>query len=383
VTGVSWLMTNRSGRRAPFGAIVVSLVATLGCKGTGGGGGGSGSGSGSARGSAEQTLHDAMAILCGRGELPPDVSAMNPADRTTALSHWLDRVITNPDGRTVIAAVGDTRDRPTQIRRAAADAGIDDCEPLALFGARTIGGANVPDLAAAAPGTDELDQDLLVVVASPDAIVVDGTAVIPIRKGELDPAEAPKLGVFLAATADVARTKARTPLTVAIVALDRSLPVGVLATIAEALGHAGVARIELAVGIGAGENRMVPVLLAAPAAPGRSLGMTVTVGPTDLVVASRSGEEGTAARPKLRIPLDPAPALREALQAGLREIVDRRWHGQARASADDRIVVTADHAVTAQALAEILGAVRAGPDGTPLFPEVVLGLTLDDAPAVR
>lgn len=107
-----------------------------------------------------------------------------------------------------------------------------------------------------------------------------------------------------------------------------------------------------------------------PLPDGPKLGMVVSVTRTDVIVWSLSGRESSLKEPHTRIPLD-AKAAAE-LSAVLEEIVKRRWAGKTRHLQDTDIVFMADRGTPMQTVVELLGAVRASPAGTELFPAVLL-----------
>ena len=102
------------------------------------------------------------------------------------------------------------------------------------------------------------------------------------------------------------------------------------------------------------------------------LGMVVAITRTDVIVFSISALEGTMREPRLSLPLT-SPDGPQKLSTLLEDIVKRRWGRQAkRAEHDLDIIVMADPATPMQKILELLGAVRASPRGTELFPRVQL-----------
>lgn len=101
------------------------------------------------------------------------------------------------------------------------------------------------------------------------------------------------------------------------------------------------------------------------------LRMVVSVTKTDVSVWSISGREGTLHAPRKRIALG-ATAARD-VGAALEEVVKRQWSdGGARPPANREIILMADATTPMQTVAEVLGAMRASPAGTELFPVVLL-----------
>jgi hypothetical protein len=352
---------------------VIALVGAAGCSSKpdhAAGGRGSGTGSGSAVASGAQTYRDAVGILCGEGVPPPAFAGVDPVEREGELGRWLDQRITNREARAFVSALADVRDRAAQIRRAAATAGIEACRPLEMFAVRTVGGATVPDVTTVL-ATNELAQDLPVIVITPSAIVVEGTAVAEVTAGTLDPAKLPAVSAAIAAAIDDQRGS---PIVDVVVAADRSLTNSLLARVLAAAHDAGVGRVSLAVGITGHEVRSVPLLFPDhPAGKIRppALEMVAIADDDEVVVFSRSGLEGTRREPRARTPSTPSAAMTAAVQTTLREIVERRWQ-QDRMGADVRIVVSGSASTTVQTMADLISAVRVAPDGTPLFPQVLI-----------
>jgi hypothetical protein len=252
---------------------VTCALALVACKGrTTGAAGGSGSGAGSA--AAGQSMAEALAIMCGKGPPPPDVSdLLTSAARTEVLGDWLDARITNPHVRALIAtfADDDRADHSGRVRRAAADAGVTGCEPLALFGPRPLAGAGVPDVGDPA-GTAELNQELPFIALTRSAVIVDGKSVTPIADGAVaEPARvAPMVSALVAV---LTRRDGYAPTTFTIAA-DRELPMATLSVAIDAVRAAGAARFHLAVGVGAA-SRILPIEIPRRAFPTASVIVTV------------------------------------------------------------------------------------------------------------
>jgi biopolymer transport protein ExbD len=332
---------------------IVLAVVVAGCKGDGGKAGPSG-----------QTLHDALGILCGRGPQPPDVSKLSPAERQRELGNWLDHQIQHPQVRALVAALGDAQDRAAGVRKAAADAGLLACTPIALFRSNKLGGADLPEVVAAPSATTELDQDLPIIVITPTAVVVDGRSILAVHDGAVDPVEWPKLGSFLgafAASGDGSFERV-------VVAADRTLTTGLLVAVLDAAITAGARRLELAVTVGDHEPRLVPVGVP-ESATGQSLGdggMVADIGPDQLALFGTGRDTAFASR--RLVPLAPADGLGARVQASLGAIVNTTWRARGFT-----IVVFPEAKTSVQTFAEIVVAIRAAPDGERLFPDVVLG----------
>jgi hypothetical protein len=338
---------------------VYALVAGSGCKADHG----PGAGQGSAPAPAGQSYRDAIAILCGAGVTPPGFAGLDPVERERELGGWLDEKITNPEARAFVSALADRRDREAQIRRAADTIGLATCRPLDLFASRAIGGAIVPDIAAVV-GTEELAQDLPVVVVTATAIVVDGREVAVVAATAVEPAELAKVVAALRAGA-AARDE---PLAELVIAADRAVTARVLLGVLDGVRDAGATGAALAVGITGHEVRTVPLVLAAGGrAPVFDLEARVS---SDAIELRPHAAGGTAAAPLGAFPPRPALAMAEAVQAAL-----RTWFGSStagRAPAERSILLVVTPPTTVQTIADVAAAVRASPDGTPLVPRVVI-----------
>lgn len=95
------------------------------------------------------------------------------------------------------------------------------------------------------------------------------------------------------------------------------------------------------------------------------LSVVVSVTPSEIVLWSISGLEGTLANPKLRLSAGDPDALPK-LEAALAEIVERRWRGKERPEPSREIVFMADASIPMQRVVEIMAAIR------PAFPDLLL-----------
>jgi hypothetical protein len=127
-----------------------------------------------------------------------------------------------------------------------------------------------------------------------------------------------------------------------------------------AFGKGGRATSRVAFAVRASDPRIVVV----PFAPQ----LFVTITKDKLLVWSITGEEGTLRDPKATL----APTDSAKLSAVLAEIVQRRWPYGVRPPDASRIVVMGEYGTPMQTLARVFGAVRATPDGKPLFPDITL-----------
>lgn len=261
----------------------------------------------------------------------------------------------------------------------------------------------LPELAG--PGTGRVEDTSPLVAATLASLTLDGVQVIALRDGAVDPADKEggasgiKIGRLTRALASVDAPRSAS----LYLALDRRLTYRFLHEVLYSAKQkeAGWSRFTLLVRAG-GKLAAIPIALpernavtslvrgpgadvvdarspdgSSPVSPASPLdevplGLYVSVTRTDLVLWSLSGEEGTLREPKLRIGHVQPDAIAK-LQRSLGEIVGRRWAGRKRPETSPHITVIADRAVTLEAVAEILAAVRAGPDGKELFRDILLG----------
>lgn len=257
------------------------------------------------------------------------------------------------------------------------------------------------------------------IVVSPTGILVDdeGTAnaVLEVRNGDVDAAEKeggalglkiPRLTAYLANDARLAEqarqargvTLLESP--VVAIAVDRTTPSHLFDEVLFSAKQAevGYKRFQI---LGQAGDKLVAAPLRlpdhAPAAvapgerkPGDCDAPIVFAGPADQPPAdapikpvvsitkdkvflwSISALEGTVKDPKVEVPLDDkAPA---AITAALAEIVKRRWPDGKRPECSGQIVVMPDSTIPMSVVVPMLGAVRASPDGTELFADVLLSM---------
>lgn len=112
--------------------------------------------------------------------------------------------------------------------------------------------------------------------------------------------------------------------------------------------------------------------------PEAPAGIIVSATRDKLLLWSMSGLEGTLQAPKLVVDASGGRYEVERLTAALVEIAQRRWPDAGRRPPDTRsLILQVDGSLRYQLLAELIAAVRTGPDGQPLFPDVLLGLGFD------
>lgn len=211
----------------------------------------------------------------------------------------------------------------------------------------------------AGTGYDALDVNRLSLVATPRSLVVDGT---PIPFEHTPDLVIPQVKQVLQQRL---AGRAKPELTMF---LDRTTPYRSLIEIAVSAREAGVQELYFATQTSTGA---VAAPLALPTAQeleaSKVPGVMVSVLEREILIWSRSGLEGTLAKPKRSIALDHPHALRE-LTATLDQIVQRWWLPR-----DLRTVsLQADADVPVQTIAHVVGALRQTADGRVLFSSVAL-----------
>ena len=217
----------------------------------------------------------------------------------------------------------------------------------------------VPIVAGA--GYDALDVNRLSLVATPRSLIVDGQQVAYERRGDdlVIPPIKQAIEQRLA-------NRAKPELTMF---LDRATPYRSLIEIAVSAREAGVKDLYFATQTSDGAVA-APLALPSHDEVAHAPGMMVSVLAREILIWSRSGLEGSLAKPKRSIPLDHPHALRE-LTATLDEIV-QRWWPVARPDPSRIISLQADPNTPVQTIAHVVGALRATADGRVLFPSVAL-----------
>lgn len=236
------------------------------------------------------------------------------------------------------------------------------------------------------------------VVVSPKVIVVEGKALLAITDGDVSPdekeggalgLEIPRLALFMQRYVEQAGPQKHIYL-----AFDRTLSYRLLIEVAFTLKKAeiGVTSFELlattptthpptALGpvIVKDAGTLVSTSIVLPnkvppnyVDPEHPVRMIVSAPGTETYVWSISQVEGSMRSPKATIVTKGADRTK-ALGDTLTEIVKRRWASTAaRPEADRAVILQASSGTPMQEVAELIGAVRSAPDGTPLFSEVHL-----------
>jgi hypothetical protein len=109
--------------------------------------------------------------------------------------------------------------------------------------------------------------------------------------------------------------------------------------------------------------------------PDAPAGLILSVTRDRLMLWSMSGLEGTLDAPKLVVPAEAGHFDLEKVTASLVEVAQRRWPDAGRRPAATRsIILQVDPATRFEELARLIAAARTRPDGSPLFPDVLLAI---------
>jgi hypothetical protein len=298
-----------------------------------------------AKSAPPQSFRDGVEIICSAGE-EPSVQATNPADRQAATSAWILARLRNPEARQVFDALGEPAGdlRRSTLTDAVERAGLAHC---ALIDALR------PDGVKAAGATLPSTPDGPTLTIAAGAVVVEGTAIVSVRDGDVDPADLdgdtmPKLVAYAAALAPHA------PGTLVVDPAPETHYHLLFATIASVIGAYPAVAIMAA---GDGGLGAIPVRIANDATAQDDLGLVVAITRDDLIVFSTSGRAGKLAEPRWRGPTDAIAELRTTLAA-----ID--------GAGSHHVIVVADAAQTAAVVVPALAAARAS------FPELVLARSL-------
>ena len=247
-----------------------------------------------------------------------------------------------------------------------------------------------------ARGVEPLADQGPMVVVSASAIAVDGKLVVPVAGGDVPPEEKqggahglsiPKLTQFVKARAAVAKDGAAPVRLLVDPAAGARLVFAVIVSTRDGGARAfqlvvarpdksiGALPIELPDSASSGMAVAIDATKKKAPPPEAPAGMIVSATPDKLILWSMSGLEGTIDAPKLVVPAEGGRFDSEKLTAALVEIAQRRWADAGRRPPDTRsIIVQVDGSLRFEQLARIIAAVRTRPDGSPLFPDVLLGL---------
>lgn len=336
------------------------------------------------KGDSGQSVYQAMQILCASDE-EAGVENFAPAERQAAKSRWIAARLTNREVRDLFARMGEMspQDRVKAVEEMVEKAQLKTCDILERGGGGGGGvpaSLSLPELGVAAAGAVPLDDStaMVTVVATSGELVIAGTPVIPLRGFEPDTTqlrtalsfEIVKVRDMTAALVAQAQASGR-QLAGARILFPPEAPYRLLYQVLASMKLAGLARYDI-VARRDGKPVAVPIALPEMAKPATAedrgasepLGLVVAVTKNNIIVFSISGTEGTLQRPKLATAGISSAEIARAQEA-LMEI-------HARHSDERSIVVMIDPTINMQLATETLAAVRARPDGSPLFSDVML-----------
>ena len=275
------------------------------------------------------------------------------------------------------------------------------------------------DLPQVTTGYDRFDSAPLTLTAGETAIVVDGTSIVSLRNGVVDPSELDggaqgrkisKLNRYIKNA--VVQTKADR----AAVLFDRDYTYMLLINVIFSMkaDDTGLRRYDF-VAKANGALVSIPIVLPEKSRPGvrvgghdpsrdlarqigkltdeqavpvggdldedirpaphpddMPLGLFVSIMKDRMILWSLTALEGTLRDPQYVYRPDAAGM--KKLNADLTSIAERRWGGRPRPPSTTEIVIQADAATKLQTIAEVFGAVRKDAKGRDLFPEIQLAM---------
>jgi hypothetical protein len=219
----------------------------------------------------------------------------------------------------------------------------------------TVGGKGFDPIPADGP---------FIVVATKEAILIDGKSIVPVIDGEIDPAEKmggaaglsiPKVTKFISDLVTIAGGPRET-----LIALDKAMPYSLFNQLVFSTKDAGVTRFAIAAKSDAGDIilRFVLPTTLPPSEPPDDAQPVVTLSGDQIVLWSMSGKAGTVASPKAKVAHD---------RAGLDELAREAAEIAASWPKTKSIFVIVDGNIPMQRVADVVAAVRTDPNGTPLF----------------
>ena len=224
-------------------------------------------------------------------------------------------------------------------------------------------------------GFEVADRVTATISIAQNSITVSGRTIVDLQDGRVAPAElqGPTISKLAAITPGLAQTER------VVLSVDRRVPYATVVATLATVKQAPMSRFGLLARAGA-HVVMVPFTLPAQAPNNKAaasppLQLVVSISKSELRLWSLSGLEGTLAQPRFAAKREDKAAL-EDLARALDEIVGKRF--PRRTAEDDRtILVMAEGELPMQALAEVLGAVRASAEGKELFPDVMFSLGVE------
>jgi len=328
------------------------------------------------KGGESQRAAAAMQLVCDAAHRSGAENA-NPAERQRVISDWLAKEVTNAEIRALVASLGELAPGEAKhaIEAAATKHAVSPCILIQEVAPRL----DVPAIATG--GVLDLEPKTSMILATPNGVVVEGTAIVALKDGAFDPAEleggamgvqVPRLTNYLEALHKAGGTRIA-------IAIAPTLSFGVLLRVMSSAKQATFDPVQLVVNQ-RGVPKQVPVRLASRAEPSAlssapeappPLQLVVSVGAGTLSLWSVSQLEGTLAAPKLTLPIGDKVDLAPLVRA-LEEIILRRYGSATRSAEDREILAMFEGTTPMQTVGAVLAAVRATHDGKELFPEIVL-----------
>lgn len=332
-----------------------------------------------------QSLKEAMEILCVT-DVAAGVDKLAPAERVKAKFDWIDARLKNQEARDAFTRIADLApsEQAQMFFELATKAKLDRCAAVEEAAAGGVPpGMALPELGAVARGAVPLDDaaPLVSIVASSTDLVVERRSVLSLTGGLPDMSEVSggadgmnidRLRALAEAHAAEGKAAGR-PLAGARLLFHPDTPAKLLFMVIMTTKAVGWKQFEL-VARREGALVAIPITLRdkVPATPGAADApltpepdLTVAVSKGRLIVFSFSGTEGTLSKPKL--------STSAATPADLARVQETLVEIQTRRTDDRRILAMFDPTTPMQLVVETLAAIRARPDGGPLFTDVTLG----------
>lgn len=236
-------------------------------------------------------------------------------------------------------------------------------------------GIELPEVAST--GLDRADRAIAQIAASPTALTVKGKQVVALTDGKISAADlnGGALGMIIpklrehtndfGAAGVVLQLDRRTPFTT-LMQIMSTLQAGRLITVS-ILARAGAQQLSAPIALPPNQaSAWVRHTVPPDGKPSSHVQPAIALSGSELRLFSISGTAGTMAKPALVMKTNPGIDL---VQLGQKLAELRTQHPD---PADQTIVVVADGTLPIQAVLEVIAAVRATPEGKPLYPDIVL-----------
>lgn len=274
---------------------------------------------------------------------------------------------------------------PAPAQNKAADAAVAAPKKITMKG---VDLAKVP-----AAGADDPPSEAVMVTVSKSEILVEGDPIVQLTDGAAPPAERTmgkygveisKLRIVLEKHAlRIRKLQSAQGLEVKLghfdvtIVADASTAYDLLVSVLYSASQAEFGTFKMVVmrdndKLGTIATSLLRPADVEPVAAG-GLNLVVNILPTELTLFSTSDTaEGTAVAPKLKLAAtSPGKYELAPLNAAAAEIVKRRFPAAERPDGSTQITLLADKSIPYQTIIDVIVALRASPEGVPLFPNVI------------